>query len=57
MWRWIMVMLFLVNALMFFWYSQQRPGLESPSVPVLPSQNRLYVVDDASAALQTRSDQ
>ncbi|WP_191905916.1 hypothetical protein [Nitrincola iocasae] len=52
MWRWLMVMLFLVNALVFFWYAQQYSGLASPSVPPLPSQNALQLVDDAPEAGQ-----
>ncbi|WP_417582346.1 hypothetical protein [Nitrincola sp.] len=50
MWRWVMVMLFLVNALVFFWYAQQYPGLVRPSLPPLPSQNALQQVDDVSEA-------
>lgn len=52
MWRWIMVMLFLANALMFFWYAQQQPGLVNPSVPSLPSQNALQLIDALPEAEQ-----
>lgn len=50
MWRWVMVMLFLANALMFFWYAQQHPRLVSPPVPPLPSLNALQLADDVPDA-------
>jgi hypothetical protein len=53
MWRWIMVMLLLANALVFFWYAQQHPGWVRPSVPPLPSQNALQLIDAAPEAEQT----
>ena len=53
MWRWVMVVLLLANALVFFWYDQQHPGLVRPSVPPLPSQNTLQLLDAAPEAEQS----
>ncbi|WP_160173756.1 hypothetical protein [Nitrincola sp. A-D6] len=52
MWRWVMVMLFLANALVFFWYAQQYSGAEHPVVSPLPSQNRLPLAENLPEALQ-----
>ena len=53
MWRWLMVMLLLLNALVFFWYAQQQPGLDRPYIPPLPSENRLQLLVDPAEAEQS----
>lgn len=37
MWRWVVVMLLLANALMFFWYAQQRQAMLDAGPPALPA--------------------
>ncbi|MFN3882225.1 MAG: hypothetical protein ACK4L8_12435 [Nitrincola lacisaponensis] len=45
MWRWVMVMLLLANALMFFWYAQQRQAVLHAEPPALPSVPRVELID------------